>query len=214
MIKAKPKGKLRAAPAHDQAKGYVDRVKRLLEQQKELGADISQVCSEAKETASLEPALIRFAARELLIDADKRAERDEKRHQYLHVVGLAVAAVESGEMSARQAAKIYSIGKTSIYKELAVREVSAVEMTEADLGEWLPPHDGETGELPREMTADDLGDPLLVTDKDRGRFRDKVRTLAAGIKPIIVEAVTVDTRAFDEIAGEMPSHLRRERTAA
>ena len=149
------------------ASGYIDRVKRLIEQQKELGADISDVCTEAKQNAGLDPTVIRFTARELLMDATKRRERDEKRADYLHAVGLAVEAVRSGEMSAREAAKVYNIGKTSIYKELSVREVSA---------DWV---DFEYTPI-REMTADDLGDPLLVIDKPRAQFREKVRTLVGG----------------------------------
>lgn len=132
MIKAKPKKK--TYPAYDatKAKGYADRVKALLVERGTINHDISQVCDEAKEDGC-EPALIRYAARELMLDDDVRRERDEKRARYLHAVGLAVEAVQSGEMSARQAAKIYSIGKTSIYKEMGVRAVSANrEMLAAD----------------------------------------------------------------------------------
>lgn len=212
MIKPKQKA---AEPFNaERARGFTDRVAKLVEEQKAIGADISDVCKEAKDFG-LDPATIRWSAREKLMDASKRAARDEKRDLYLHALGMAVAAVESGEMSARQSAKIYNIGKSSIYKELAVREVSTVEMTDADLGEWLPPHDAETGEIPREMTADDLGDPLLVVDKPRGEFREKVRKIAASVPRAILEApVPIDTRTPAEIMGEMPAHLRRERAPA
>lgn len=177
MIKAK--AKLPRTADVSRAKGYVDRVKALIEQQKEIGGDISDVCTEAKEIAGLEPTMIRFAAREMLIDKAKRDERNEKRDLYLHAVGLAVAAVESGEVSVRQAAKIYSIGKTSVYNALAVRDVSAtVEMTADDLGTL----DLAQNDIQREMTADDLGDPMWVTDKPRAQFREKIRTLAATLK--------------------------------
>jgi uncharacterized protein (UPF0335 family) len=120
-------------------KSYVNRVKSLVEEQKALGVDISEVCKEAKKDG-LDPTTLRFAAREALMDSAKRADRDGKRDQYLHALGLAVAAVESGELSARQSAKVFGIGKTSIYNALSVREVSAArELADGDLGEWEPP---------------------------------------------------------------------------
>lgn len=130
-------------------KPYVDRVKALMLEQKAIGADVTDVCKEAKEIAGLDPTTLRFAAREALMDKDKRAERDSKREEYLHALGLAVAAVESGELSARESAKLYSIGKTSIYKEMSVRALSANdrEMVADDIGQWLPPHDPDTGEV-------------------------------------------------------------------
>ena len=108
-----------------QVKPYVERAKALMLEQKALGADLTDVCREAKEVAGLDPTTLRFVAREALMDKDKRAERDSRREEYLHALGLAVAAVESGELSARESAKLYSIGKTSIYKEKAVRALSA-----------------------------------------------------------------------------------------
>lgn len=192
------------------AKGYIDRVRQLLENQKSIATDISEVCGEAKGNG-LEPVYIRYAAREAMIDAAERSERDAKRAMYLHAVGLAVEAVESGEMSAREAASVYGVGKTSVYKALSVRELSANrEMTADDLGEWLPNHDSETGELPREMTADDLGDPLLVIDRSRAEFREKVRVIAASLKPAEVAPVA-PAPTDDQLV--IPERLRRERAA-
>ena len=106
-------------------KSFVDRVKALIEQQRELGADITLVCKEAKEAdPDLEPAMIRFAARELLMDSDKRNERDDKRARYLHAVGLAVDMVSNGEVSLRAAAKACGVSKSSIHRALAVPAVS------------------------------------------------------------------------------------------
>lgn len=105
-------------------KSYVDRVKALLEQQKELGVDISEVCAEAKETAELEPSMIRYAARELLMDSAKRAKRDDKRHHYLHAVGLAVDMVSNGDVSLREAARVCGVSKSSVHRALAVPAVS------------------------------------------------------------------------------------------
>lgn len=142
------KTKTKSCPAYDatKAKSYTERVKALFIERSTVNEDISQVCSEAKEDGC-DPGMIRFAARELMMDDVVRRERDEKRALYLHAVGLAVEAVKSGEMSARQAAKIYNIGKSSVYKGMAVRELSAArEMVAADF-ELAPPHDPETGEI-------------------------------------------------------------------
>lgn len=138
-----------------QVKPYVERVKALLLEQKAIGSDVTDVCKEAKEVAGLDPTTLRFVAREALMDKDKRADRDSKREQYLHALGLAVAAVESGELSARESAKLYSIGKTSIYKEMSVRALSANarEMVADDIGQWLPPHDPDTGEVVDALVA-------------------------------------------------------------
>ena len=147
MIRPSPK-KPRPADTF-QVKPYVERAKALMLEQKALGADLTDVCREAKEVAGLDPTTLRFVAREALMDKNTRAERDSKREQYLHALGLAVAAVESGELSARESAKLYSIGKTSIYKEMSVRALSANdrEMVADDIGQWLPPHDPGTGEV-------------------------------------------------------------------
>lgn len=149
MIRAKIEKKQPRSADTLKVKPYVDRVKALMLEQKAIGADVTDVCKEAKEVAGLDPTTLRFAAREALMDKDKRAERDSKREQYLHALGLAVAAVESGELSARESAKLYSIGKTSIYKEMSVRALSATarEMVADDIGQWLPPHDPTTGEV-------------------------------------------------------------------
>lgn len=188
MADSKLKGKqIPIRTAMSEAKSFVERVAKLFEEQKAISADVTEICDEAKEVAGLEPSMVRFAARESLIDASKRAERDEKRHRYLRAVGLAVAAVEAGEVSARQAAKIYSIGKTSVYNALAVREVSA----------------------PVEMTADDLGDPLWVVDKDRARFRDKVRAIASSVKVDVLRDSATPSAAEPQIDTlDIPSFLK------
>jgi len=186
-------------------KSYVERVKSLIEQQKVIGADITQVCKDAREDdPDLEPSMIRFAARELLLDATKRAERDDKRHQYLHAVGLAVDMVSNGEVSLREAAKACGVSKSSVHRALAVPAVSQPEMHADDLGRVDLPNCGATGafdacdyprcdchaddlgtaEDVRVMTADDLGDPLWVVDRDRAKFKEKIRRIASTIKPV------------------------------
>lgn len=176
-------------------KSYVERVKSLIEQQKTIGADITQVCKDAKDDDDLEPALIRFAARELLIDDDKRTERDDKRHRYLHAVGLAADMVSNGEVSLREAAKVCGVSKSSVHRALAVPAVSQ-EWTEADLGTYEPM---------REMVADDLGDPLLITNP----FRAKVKAIASAVKVRPEVGPVAPPSEGTQEWPEHPSFLRR-----
>lgn len=136
-------------PRMHNAKGYIDRVKALLVEQRAYGVDITEVCTEAKEKDGLEPAMIRFAAREALIEESVRKERDEKRGLYLHALGLAVEAVRSGDLSLREAGRVYKLPKSNIHRALAVPAVS---------------HDPDTGEVhdeegrPEAPGADSAGD--------------------------------------------------------
>jgi uncharacterized protein (UPF0335 family) len=171
-------------------KSLVERVKTLLEEQTAIGADITQACKDAKEAdPDLEPAMIRFAARELLMDEAKRNERDDKRARYLHAIGLAVEMVSNGDVSLRQAAKATGVSKSSIHKALAVHEVSTDH---------------------REMVTDDLGDPLWIVDKDRARFRDRVRAIAAKVKTLPELDAALDT-LLPEDDLIIPDFLRRVR---
>lgn len=190
-------------------KSFSDRINRLMDDRDDVGSDIRDVYQEVK-SAGYKPR----ALRKVIADQRRKAdpEHDAEVERYRVALGLAVEAVKSGEMSARAAAKVYGIGKTSVYKELAVRDLSAVEMTADDLGEWLPPHDEETGEPPCEMTADDLGDFLLIKRRFfREEIGDTVRRLIVekGIKVSAQDPIMVDRREFDEIAGPIPEHLRR-----
>jgi len=203
-----------------QAKPFIERAAAVMTQQKELGSDLTDICSQAKETAGLDPTMIRFAARESLMDKAKRQERDDKREQYLHAVGLAVAAVESGEVSVRKAAKLYSIGKTSVYKALGVRAVSADpetgelprDMVEGDIGEWRPEGgDGRPGPRPLLPIAGAwhfITAPVLEqlaaeeaerAEKEAERERKRAERLA------LVER----NRAIDADPLDFPPHLRR-----
>jgi uncharacterized protein (UPF0335 family) len=213
MIKPKP-------PGSERLESFADRIDRLEEERKAIGADVKDVYTEVDKAGYNTKALRKvLAERRKKTDAELEAEID----RYRVALGMPGATY-------RSVAEDLGVPKSTLHRLVPVASRGTRPMVDADLGEWLPSHDLETGELPREMTgddlgtfegvhtehtlgrpmtADDLGDPLLVTDKERGRFRDKVRTLAAGIKPVAVEAVKVDTRAFDEIVGDMPAHLRR-----
>lgn len=198
---------IKAAPGSERLKSFVERYEKLAEERKAIGGDMSDVLSEAK-GVGYDPKTIRWAIAERAMDMADRAERDALRDTYAVSLGLAIDAVSNGDVSLRQAAKTFGVSKSSIHRGLAVPDCPSVEMTIDDIG--IP-----DAEPMREMTLDDLGDPLLVIDKPRGQFRDKIKTIAAGIKPSApVEAAPVDERTFDEIVGDLPAHLRRERASA
>lgn len=212
-----------------------DRLVALAEAHKE---DVAAVIEDAKE-AEVDTSALRRLASWKRKDAVKRAEQEALDEQYRFLAGelpepaalptegeLAEAAALFGEgKSVREvsAALKISVGKAhqlkvkasafSVHQKMNVNIVNAsapVEMTAEDIGQWLPPHDEETGELiepPREMVADDLGDPLLITNP----FRAKIRAAAAGIKraPVVRHPQALDNRSWDEIVGERPDFLRR-----
>jgi uncharacterized protein (UPF0335 family) len=175
-------------------------------------------------------------------DAAKRAEQEAIDDQYRFLAGdrptpatlppdseLARAiALYAAHQTVRQVAETLdvSVGKAQKLRTLAkafdvhfsvnVNAVNAPprEMTAGDLGEWLPLHDADTGELPREMVADDLGDPLWVVDRDRAKFREKIKRIAATVKPQPEAMAALTTILEDDL--EFPPGLdrRHERATA
>lgn len=194
-----PRGKRKAkigGPVNaDKLEGFVARIENVEKDQKALTDSKRSIYSEAKGVGYNPKAVRKIIKERAAPEPDQVLE--ETLDTYRHALGMAVAAVESGEMSARQSALAHGVGKSSIYKALSVREVSTVEMTADDLG---------TAEAVREMVADDLGDPLLVIDRDRGLFREKVRKIAASVKPPKVEAAPAFIENDDL---EFPPFLRR-----
>lgn len=226
-MKAKKKP---APPPYDpaRAKGFIERVARLMSERKEVSESIADVCVEAK-SHGLEPAFVRFAASESLMDDAKRSERNEKREMYLRAVGLAVEAVRSGEMSAREAAKAYGVGKTNVYKLMAVREVSAHrDMTDADLGDvsLLIPHDPNTGEIHESSGSTEgraaSGQHGEAATADAGPISEAGpmakatahSASAAGIKPGPLDTPFIDHAAIEADTLEIPACLKRERAPA
>jgi uncharacterized protein (UPF0335 family) len=196
-------------------KAFIERIEKVETDQQGNAEAKRDIYKEAKD-AGFDARTIRWAVSERKLSAADRAERDDLRDTYAHALGLAVDAVLSGEMSARDAATMYGVGKTSVYKEIGVRALSAQhrEMTMGDLaptrwvGKWGSENCDEVMLIaqPRKMTADDLGDPLLVIDKPRAQFREKVRAIAASIKaPPPVEMVAAPE--WDDLA--IPPFLRR-----
>ena len=149
MIRQKPepkKKRLQAGPVVAGAlKSFVERIERVEHEQKEVAGSKREIFDEAK-SHGYDAKTIRWVVQERKLDAADRAERDTLREVYGHALSLAVSAVSNGDMSLRQAAAAHGVSKSSIHRALAVPEVSR-EMEAGDLGQWLPPHDSQTGEV-------------------------------------------------------------------
>lgn len=136
----------KAGPVNaERLKSFVERVEKLSDERTAINGDIKDVLSEAKGVGYDVPAIRRLVSYRKM-DATDRAEREALDAVYRHALGMAVDAVSNGDMSLRQAAAAHGVSKSSIHRALSVPEVSR-EMVADDIGQWLPPHDPETGEV-------------------------------------------------------------------
>jgi uncharacterized protein (UPF0335 family) len=146
MAKVGHNSKVQAGPiAGERLKSFVERVEKLADERTAINGDIKDVLSEAKGVGYDVPAIRRLVTYRKM-DAADRAEREALDAVYRHALGMAVDAVSNGDMSLREAAKAHGVSKSSIHRALSVPDVSR-EMVADDIGQWLPPHDPETGEV-------------------------------------------------------------------
>lgn len=184
------------ANAHNIA-ALADRLTTLAEAYKE---DKSAVLEDAKKADIDAAALTRLASWQRK-DAVQRAEQEAIDHQYRFLAGeIDDPAIIPAEGQLAEAARYYrdglkvrqvaevmkiSVGRahklktlaamfTDVHQPVNVNTVNKVEMTADDIGQYS----GETAELPREMVADDLGDPLLITNP----FRARVKAIASAVE--------------------------------
>jgi uncharacterized protein (UPF0335 family) len=196
--------------AADRLKSFIERIEKMEEEQAAIAADKRDIYSEAK-GVGYDVKTIRWVVQERKADAADRDERDTLRDTYAHALGMAVNLVDAG-MSLRQAEAITGVSKSSIQRARAVPDCPIVEMHDDDLGK-LEIVLSEVQTDAREMVADDLGDPLLITNP----FRARVKAIAASVSrpkapaasDTVIARAPIDTRTPAEIMGEMPAHLRR-----
>jgi uncharacterized protein (UPF0335 family) len=195
-------------------KSAVDRIETLEEERRAIGSDVRDVYGEVKDKGFNAKALRKIISERRQKDAKEIADAMDG---YRVALGMAVEAVRDG-MSLDAASEEYGFSRSSIHRAShwpRNDDSGMTEMTAGDLGEWLPPHDAGTGELPREMTADDLGDPLWVVDRDRAKFKEKIKRIASTLKPA-QEVGAGDTRGKADTGIDLtiPPFLRRERVTA
>lgn len=172
-------------------KAFVDRIESVEQEQRDLGADKRDIYGEVKEAGYIPKALRKIVSERRQKD---RESIQEAMDGYRVALGMAGAAVRDG-MVLDEAQRLYGFSRSAIHRESQSRQSSPVgrPMVDGDIGEWPPPHDPETGELPRDMCEADLGDYALIKPRVRVErpkkpeedFSEKVRRMiaAAGLKP-------------------------------
>jgi uncharacterized protein (UPF0335 family) len=122
-------------------KSFVDRIENVEGEQRDLGSDKRDIYKEVKGAGYDTKIVRKVVALRRLNDAD-RDEQEALLEAYKVALGMAVDSVRDEGLSLREAASRHGVSKSSIHRALTVPELS---------------HDHETGELPRDMVADDLG---------------------------------------------------------
>lgn len=209
--------------AADRLKSFLERIERLLEERAGIQSDIKDIFSEAKGVGydvKTMRRLIQIRAQ----DSAERAEQAALLDTYMHALGMDGGAgrepteEELEERAGRivaevdrcmdlvvdgQLPKIEAIRATigcSLGKASKIRG-----MVEDRISRWNDAKRENEIAL-REMTEDDLGDPLLLIDKPRAQFREKVRAIAASIKPTVLAEI-VPPPVDDDLA--IPAFLDR-----
>lgn len=188
-------------------KSYVERIEREEEDIRERRKGVTGIYDEAKDAQYDKKALRR------LIADRKREEKDkgllERVEEYRALLGVLGATY-------RSVSEETGVPRSTLHRLVPRDKNGTRELVDGDLGEWLPPHDRETGEIiesaHRELVDGDLGDPaLLKQNRDSRQFSAKVRALAATVKAPkrIVAPAQPD---FDPLR-DRPSFLERVRPA-
>lgn len=169
-------------------KSIVERAEKVIEERKAVSGDLKDIFSEAK-GVGYEPRFVRKIIAERAMNAADLAEQEAVMDAYRHALGMVAASVSNGDMSLRQAARESGFSKSAIHR--ASHQL----------------RDGISGTV-REMVADDLGDPLWVVDRDRAKFREKIKRIASEVKPQpeLMAALTT-ILGDDDLA--FPAHLDR-----
>jgi len=123
MSKPGHNSKVKAGPvAGERLKSFVERIEKMEEERKAIGADIRDIYAEAK-GVGYDVKTVRWVVQERRLDASDRAERDTLRDVYQHALDTAVGLVRGG-LSLREAGRITGTSKSSIHRALAVPSVS------------------------------------------------------------------------------------------
>jgi uncharacterized protein (UPF0335 family) len=153
-------------------KSFVDRIERVEGERKDLAGDVRDIYVEAKGNGYNPKALRK-------IIAQRRQKTDEQLEAEIEAYR---AALGMPGATYRSVAEEFGVKKSTLHRLVPNSSRGTRPMVDGDIGEWQPDHDAETGELQREMVADDLGDPLLLVDKPRAEFKARVRAIAASVK--------------------------------
>lgn len=103
---------------------YIERIERLDEERRALGADRAAVFAEAK-GSGFDPKAMRKIIQERRMDSAARAEQEAILDTYRHSLGMAASAVSNGDMSLRAAAKVYGVSKSAVHRAVPAEEKPA-----------------------------------------------------------------------------------------
>jgi uncharacterized protein (UPF0335 family) len=207
----------------DRLKSFLERIERLLEERAGIQSDIKDIFSEAKGVGydvKTMRRLIQIRAQ----DSAERAEQAALLDTYMHALGMGEGAAREPteeELEERAGRIVAEVDRCmSLVVDGNLPKIASIQaligcslgkasklrgLVEERISRWNDVKRENEIAL-REMTADDLGDPLLVIDKPRAQFREKVRAIAASIKaPPPVEMVAAPE--WDDLA--IPDFLRR-----
>lgn len=231
---AKTKAEVISAP---RLKSFVERVEKLDEERRSIGADIRDVLAEAK-GVGYDVKTIRWLVQERRIDAAERSERDTLRDTYAHALGMAVELVQVEGLSLREAGRITGVSKSSIHRALSAKAASQE-------GQQADPATGEITDTPREGEAEQqsngpavaasptcgiessggveghasqtaevspgIATPAAACERQRGS-QDQGSGATPSLSAAGVEPGPLDTQPEDTL--EIPAHLKRTRAAA
>jgi uncharacterized protein (UPF0335 family) len=166
MSKPGHNSKVQAGPiAGDRLKSFVERIERMEEERKAIGADIRDIYAEAK-GVGYDVKTVRWVVQERRVNAADRAERDTLRDVYQRALDTAVGLVRGG-LSLREAGRLTGTSKSSIHRALAVPEVSQPAPHDADgVITETPAPQGLS--FPRTPEAAGASPPVVTLDLDGG----------------------------------------------
>ncbi len=181
--------KVKAGPvAAGRLKSFVERIEKLREEKKAIGADERDVFAEAKGVGYDAPT-IRWLLKEREMDAADRDERDALRDTYAHALGMAVSMVQVEGLSLRQAEAATGVSKSSIQRALAVPALSqSVEMTADDLGEITQTADLDTLPGDGEASADERDASASSSPPTRAEIAQVANKVAINAGEVSIEA--------------------------
>lgn len=222
----------------DRIKSFIERVEKLLEERKAIQSDIKDVFAEAR-GVGYDVKTMRKLITIRAMDTADRAEQELLLDTYAHAIGMETPAnviepseedllerackvvdevdqcmelVEDGKppkIADIQEAIGCSLGKASKIRGLVADRISRTKTNDREMKNEIVSPDHRD-----DMTEADLGDPLLVIDKPRAQFREKVRAAAASVKVSGFAALSEPkpqaiTDTWDDIVRDHPTFLRR-----
>ena len=187
-------------------KSYVERINRLLDERDALLSDIRDIYAEAKGNNVVPKVLRKVIARKRAKDPAALILEDDLLDSYLAALDgptrKAVAMAAQGA-TAREIEQATGIDHVTVSRSVSLKKNTETQVVSAPAGgDTRTPEPSRSAEVP-------------ATPLSSGGMGEAPVAHAEGVSttPKPTPAAPLDTRSFDEIAGEIPAHLRRVRAA-